>query len=173
MGDSPYKLSKKPKGYCWDISTNLREPIPDICLTRKSLVSSPILFMQFPNISKKNWGHFSYPLIFSATLTQETEYLDQNSFSSSFWKSLSVCHKRVGTFLSYMSSTVAGRNRLFNYFSWRAKRYSGLVQHLMLCAIWYHLHNLKNVKNTHETVFLLTKLQSLRVSLLHDFLHVF
>ena len=25
----------------------------------------------------------------------------------------------------------------------------------MFCAIWYHLYNLKNVKNTHEGVLLL------------------
>ena len=29
----------------------------------------------------------------------------------------------------------------------------------MLCAIWYHLQNLKNVKNTYEGVILLIKLQ--------------
>ena len=33
---------------------------------------------------------------------------------------------------------------------------------VMRCAIWYHLFNLKNVKNTHEGVLLLTK-----VTLLH------
>ena len=27
----------------------------------------------------------------------------------------------------------------------------------MLCEIWYHLHNLKNVKNTHGGVLLLAK----------------
>ena len=31
----------------------------------------------------------------------------------------------------------------------------------MFCVIWYHLHNLKNVKNTHEGVLLLAKLQVL------------
>ena len=30
----------------------------------------------------------------------------------------------------------------------------------MLCAIWYHLYNLKNVKNTHGGVLLLEKLQA-------------
>ena len=30
----------------------------------------------------------------------------------------------------------------------------------MLCAIWYHLYNLKNVKNTHGGVLLLVKLQA-------------
>ena len=31
---------------------------------------------------------------------------------------------------------------------------------LMLCAIWYHLHNLKNVKNTHGVMLILVKLQA-------------
>ena len=30
---------------------------------------------------------------------------------------------------------------------------------LMLCAIWYHLYNLKNITNTHGGVLLLVKLQ--------------
>ena len=30
---------------------------------------------------------------------------------------------------------------------------------MMRCAIWYELHNLKNVKNTHGRVLLLVKLQ--------------
>ena len=31
---------------------------------------------------------------------------------------------------------------------------------VMLCAIWHHLYNLKNVKNTHGGVILLVKLQA-------------
>ena len=31
---------------------------------------------------------------------------------------------------------------------------------VMLCAIWYHLHNFKNVKNTHGGVLLSVKLRS-------------
>ena len=31
--------------------------------------------------------------------------------------------------------------------------------HVVLCMIWYHLYNLKNVKNTHGGVLLLAKLQ--------------
>ena len=31
---------------------------------------------------------------------------------------------------------------------------------VMRCAIWYHLYNLKNVKNTHGGVLLLVKLQA-------------
>ena len=30
----------------------------------------------------------------------------------------------------------------------------------MLCAIWYHLHNLKNVKNTHGVMLILVRLQA-------------
>ena len=30
----------------------------------------------------------------------------------------------------------------------------------MLCAIWYHLYNLKNVKNTHEGMLLFVKWQA-------------
>ena len=36
--------------------------------------------------------------------------------------------------------------------------------HVMRCAIWYHLHNFKNVKNTHGGVLLLVKLQALAFS---------
>ena len=32
--------------------------------------------------------------------------------------------------------------------------------YVMLCAIWYHLYNLKTLKNTHGGVLLLVKLQS-------------
>ena len=33
-------------------------------------------------------------------------------------------------------------------------------QHVVHCTIWYHLYNSKNVKNTHEGVLLLVKLQA-------------
>ena len=31
---------------------------------------------------------------------------------------------------------------------------------MILCAIWHHLYNLKNVKNTHGGVLILVKLQA-------------
>ena len=34
-------------------------------------------------------------------------------------------------------------------------------EYVMRCAIWYHLYNLKNVKNTHGGVLILIKLQAL------------
>ena len=43
--------------------------------------------------------------------------------------------------------------------------------YVMGCAIWYHLHNLKNLKNTHGGVLILVKLQAkvtlLKLTLLH------
>ena len=43
----------------------------------------------------------------------------------------------------------------------------------MLCAIWYHLYNLKNVKNTLGGMLLLVKLQAEPATLLKvTFLHV-
>ena len=35
-----------------------------------------------------------------------------------------------------------------------------LVLHVVCCAIWYHLYNLKNVRNTYGGVLLLVKLQA-------------
>ena len=32
------------------------------------------------------------------------------------------------------------------------------------CAIWYHLYNLKNVKNTHGGVLILVKLQAYKIN---------
>ena len=34
----------------------------------------------------------------------------------------------------------------------------------MFCEMWHHLHNLKNLKNTHGEVLLLVKLQAKRKS---------
>ena len=45
-----------------------------------------------------------------------------------------------------------------------------------LCAILYHLYNVKNVKNTHGEVLLLLKLQAkalLYLTLLHEYFYVF
>ena len=45
--------------------------------------------------------------------------------------------------------------------------YDWLIHHLMIlqyvvrCAIWYYLHNLENVKNTHGGVLISVKLQAL------------
>ena len=44
--------------------------------------------------------------------------------------------------------------------------------YVMLCAIWYHFYNLRNVKNIHGRVLLLVKLQAEPTTLLKvTFLH--
>ena len=40
------------------------------------------------------------------------------------------------------------------------RSFTNLQYILMFCAIWYHLYNLKNVKNTHGGVIILVKLQA-------------
>ena len=48
------------------------------------------------------------------------------------------------------------------------------LTYVTLCAIWYHLYNLKNVKNTHRGVLLLVNFAALlKVTLLHGCFHVF
>ena len=48
---------------------------------------------------------------------------------------------------------------------------SKIASFVMLCAIWYNLYDLKNVKSTHAEVILLIKFQAstynFKVSLLH------
>ena len=45
---------------------------------------------------------------------------------------------------------------------------------MVLCAIWYHLSNLKNAKNTHGGVLIIVKLQTLlKCTLLHGFMSRF
>ena len=40
------------------------------------------------------------------------------------------------------------------------------MKYVVRCAIWYHLYNLKNVKNAHGGLLILAKLQALPATLL-------
>ena len=82
MDYSLYKLSKKQKRHCWNVSTNLRGSNSRY-LTRRSLISSPILFMQvFNTVSQENiWGHFFDLLTFLVILKQETIFGQKSYFS--------------------------------------------------------------------------------------------
>ena len=44
------------------------------------------------------------------------------------------------------------------YYSPQLKNYK--LIYVVRCTIWYHLYNLKNVKNTHGEVLVLVKLQA-------------
>ena len=43
---------------------------------------------------------------------------------------------------------------------WLKDAIDRVSQYVMRCAVWYHLYNLKNLKNTYGGVFLLVKLQA-------------
>ena len=56
---------------------------------------------------------------------------------------------------------------VLNYLNLHLHRYKERLRYdkyrctyVMLCAIWYHFYNLKNVKNNHEGVLLLLKSQA-------------
>ena len=48
---------------------------------------------------------------------------------------------------------------MYSYLCNRKQRVKINDIYVMRCAIWCHLHNLKNVKNTHGGVLILVKLQ--------------
>ena len=53
------------------------------------------------------------------------------------------------------------RHSVFQW-SWycRMEIFNRFCKYVMLCAIWHHLYNFKNVKNTHGAVLCLVKLQA-------------
>ena len=68
------------------------------------------------------------------------------------WLKLSIMPKqnvlvRNGSFLENVLYLLNGRSSVF-------------IESVMRYAIWYHLYNFKNVKNTHWGVLLLVKLQA-------------
>ena len=65
-------------------------------------------------------------------------------------------------------------NLLFTVFKdkFKGDDYVFTQKYVMRCAIWYHLYNLRNVKNTHGGVLILVKLQ-LKSTLLHGFFSCF
>ena len=58
-----------------------------------------------------------------------------------------------------MRDTVDQKESKYGQFFPQVSRHSN--PNMMLCAIWYHWSNLKNVKNTHGGVLLLVKFQTL------------
>ena len=47
---------------------------------------------------------------------------------------------------------------LLHFFHYKASLASAYSSNVMFCANWYHLYNLKNVKNTHGGVLLFSKI---------------
>ena len=78
-------------------------------------------------------------------------------------KKRSVRHLKHMLTQFYVSAIEFSRFLLSEYFH---RRCPEIHYHFcMRCAIWYHLYNLKNVKNTHVGVLILVKLQA---SLFHN-----
>ena len=69
-----------------------------------------------------------------------------------FFKHFASKHQRPGLSINELKN---GLNSFYNNFV-MSKMWI-IIE--MFCAIWYHLHNLKNVKNTHGGVLLLVKLK--------------
>ena len=71
----------------------------------------------------------------------------------------------ANAFLLFISFIVSTGNRVVYMFSYCCFLYWLHILlfwwHVVRSAICYHLHNLKNVKNTHEGVLILVKLQAL------------
>ena len=74
-----------------------------------------------------------------------------------FWRYSQIFYVANLPFLQYFTV------KMFSAFSCNWYRLGGnwtFLSFTMFCAIWYHLYNLKNVKNTHGGVLLLVKLQA-------------
>ena len=59
-----------------------------------------------------------------------------------------VCYGKI--LVAFFDSNIKGVNRAL---AWK-------IINETLCAIWYYLYNFKNVKDNHEAVLLLVKLQA-------------
>ena len=98
------------------------------------------------NIVEERWRFSKYQSIFFP-------FFHQNSFCqlyrSQFWRTHRTFFEGFSLWnvLSFSCRTET-KNRCF------------LWIYVMFCAIWYHLYNLKNVKNTHGGVLLLVKMQA-------------
>ena len=77
-----------------------------------------------------------------------------------FWKTTIFQRTRV-LYKNILKSCIIFGS--FKLQAWNTSLYFMLIlmiKYVMRCAIWYHLYNLKNVKNTHGGVLILVKLQA-------------
>ena len=85
--------------------------------------------------------------------------LNRGNFESISTSFLASCYgyQQTAVFLGCMV-----RNPILQVFWWVFFKILSFLRniYMMLCAIWYHLYNLKNLKNTHGGVLLLLKLQT-------------
>ena len=123
------------------------ESISELC---NLLIRKLILFRKFVILPKLNHS-------FLKSLKTNPEVIDQLYFFFSYSKLLKK--------LSMTKHKSSQTNRTFStdFHSVFTKIILGtyvlIILYVILFAIWYHLHNLKNAKNTHGEVILFVKLQ--------------
>ena len=74
---------------------------------------------------------------------------------------LSGSHISLNNFHTILKLISSWSVLLFIFYGKKNISFSSLFE--MFCAIWYHLYNLKNLKNIHGGVLLLVKLQAFRM----------
>ena len=87
-------------------------------------------------------------------------YLKHNSFTESITEQLSI--------LELFNPLSANSHKIVKHTQTIfCKKLNIRVLNVVRCAIWYHLYNLKNVKNTHGGLLILVNLQAVKLTLLH------
>ena len=72
---------------------------------------------------------------------------------------------------SLFETYIEHENVLYNNVSYKNVIQQCVIQYMVRCAIWYHLHDFKNVKNIHGGVLILVKLKPatlLNLTFLHE-----
>ena len=134
------------------------------------LRESPILFMQFSNISKKYWSAFFLPSKLFSDIKAKHIIIGPKFYFFFFIQKIIECLPQTSWDIFELHVFDCWCKLALQLFFLESKTvFSPGSTLMMLCAIWYHLFHLKDVKNTHEGVLLLTKFQPLRVSLRHVF----
>ena len=94
-------------------------------------------------------------------------YLKHNSFTESITEQLSILE--LFNPLSANSHKIVKHTQTIRRIAWNyfCKKLNIQVLNVVRWAIWYHLYNLKNVKNTHGGLLILVNLQAVKLTLLH------
>ena len=101
--------------------------------------------------------------------------LKKNFYFLYFWEKVLrsftqyICRAKkltIGFFRNFLQHKIWTINHRESFMTRKFSVVNSLL-HAMCCTIWYHLHNLKNVKNTHGGVLILPA-TLLNLTLLHE-----
>ena len=97
-------------------------------------------------------------------LFMQAEIFDISAFYIVTYQNISSDTSIITRYENVQDITVGNLKKCWSPFSiqvWNeSAAHSRTTLFVTLCPIWYHLYNVKNVKNTHEGVLLLVKLQA-------------